>query len=169
MVLPTNLSGTEVRQLQNYHPQQGFAYWLPPPPPQRNNTPPAPEVQIKVRSIAAFLRHEHKLHLLHHRLLPGQPGCWSQAPRKAVLRLGQRQAPPFYDVTPPAPPGLLWWRTKADVPPLPDPVEALGPAFARYGWRYDQSSQSRSYTFTDLDTVSGLHLRAALSTMATPA
>ena len=48
VVLPTNLSGGEVRQLQNYNPQRGFAYWLPPPPPQRNNTPPAPEVQVKV-------------------------------------------------------------------------------------------------------------------------
>lgn len=39
------------------------------------------------------------------------------------------------------------------MPPLPDPEETLGPNFSRYGWRYDQSSQSRSYTFTDLDTV----------------
>ena len=49
VVLPTNLVGNEVAQLEN--PQfeaRGFAYWLSPPPPARADAPPTPTVQIKV-------------------------------------------------------------------------------------------------------------------------
>ncbi|CAL5228475.1 g11617 [Coccomyxa viridis] len=31
--------------------------------------------------------------------------------------------PDFYDSTPPAPPGLIWWQYKAGVPPLPPPTD----------------------------------------------
>ena len=33
------------------------------------------------------------------------------------------QAPDFYAPVPPAPPGLEWWRYRADVPPLPQPEQ----------------------------------------------
>lgn len=63
------------------------------------------------------------------------------------------QPPSFYDSTPPAPPGLIWWNYKADVPPLPEPAATLGPEFARYGWRYDPSWRPKNYVPNNMDTV----------------
>lgn len=50
-----------------------------------------------------------------------------------------------------APAGLIWWEYLPNVPPLPDPEQELGQAYARYGWRYDDKYTSFSYYFTDLD------------------
>lgn len=63
------------------------------------------------------------------------------------------QPPDFYDRSPPAPPGLIWWQYKADVPPLPPPTD-VNPAFVRYGWRYDPSWHPLSYIPNSMDLVS---------------
>jgi len=60
--------------------------------------------------------------------------------------------PPIYNESiPKPPPGLLWWQYLPGVPPLPDPVTALGTAYEGYGWRYDDSYTVTKYYFTDLD------------------
>ena len=63
------------------------------------------------------------------------------------------QPPNFYDRSPPAPPGLIWWQYTADVPPLPPPTD-VNPAFVRYGWRYDPSWHPLSYIPNSMDLVS---------------
>lgn len=63
------------------------------------------------------------------------------------------QAPNFYEPTPPAPPGLLWWRYKDNVPALPQPQAVLGPSYADYGWRYDADYQYTAYKFSNMDMV----------------
>lgn len=46
---------------------------------------------------------------------PGQEPPPSRAPPRPL------KAPTFYEPAPPAPPGLIWWHFKDDVPPLPEP------------------------------------------------
>ncbi|EIE18583.1 DUF221-domain-containing protein [Coccomyxa subellipsoidea C-169] len=57
--------------------------------------------------------------------------------------------PDFYLVTPPAPPGLMWWRLKPDVPPIPD----LGPQFAGYTTLYDPKWRPKNYVPNNMDTL----------------
>lgn len=62
------------------------------------------------------------------------------------------KAPNIYnDSIGPAPPGLKWWERLPDVPPLPTPEEALGPAYANYTWIYDDKYQVVQYDLTALD------------------
>ena len=56
------------------------------------------------------------------------------------------QTPTFYESAPPSPVGLKWWRYSPGVPGLP-------PAPPGYGWQYDSSYTSTSYSFTNLDKV----------------
>ena len=64
------------------------------------------------------------------------------------------QAPDFYDKNiPPAPAGLQWWKYKAGVPPLPDPVTFFNGSkeYENYGWKYDSHYSGNDYVFTNLD------------------
>ncbi|KAK9806417.1 hypothetical protein WJX73_004348 [Symbiochloris irregularis] len=77
------------------------------------------------------------------------------------------KAPDFYEETPPAPPGIVWWRYNPDVPPAvyqETSRQTLGAQFAEYGWRYDSSFQTQSYTFSVLDhaTMSNVAQRSHL-------
>ena len=63
------------------------------------------------------------------------------------------QPPDFYDSTPPAPPGLIWWQYKAGVPPLPPPTD-VNPTWVRYGWKYDPDWHPLSYTPNNMDQAS---------------
>ncbi|CAK0785988.1 hypothetical protein CVIRNUC_009201 [Coccomyxa viridis] len=60
--------------------------------------------------------------------------------------------PNFYDQSPPAPPGLVWWQYKDGVPPLPPPTD-VNPAFTRYGWRYNPDWRPLSYTPNNMDQL----------------
>ena len=67
------------------------------------------------------------------------------------------QAPTFYDKAPPAPPGILWWVYRPEVPAevyTELAEQSLGPQFRNYGWRYNPDFQTQSYTFSQLDHVS---------------
>jgi hypothetical protein len=57
------------------------------------------------------------------------------------------QPPNFYDQSPPAPPGLIWWHFAPGVPPLPDPP------YPNYGWRYDPNWHPTTYVFNNMDRV----------------
>ena len=64
----------------------------------------------------------------------------------------------YLDV-PPAPPGLIWWKYRPGVPPLPQPAAYFGLAnWTDWGWRYDPGYTAPFYKFTDLDKVSALPL-----------
>lgn len=45
------------------------------------------------------------------------------------------------------------WLNSDDVPPLPPVSKVLGAAYNRYVWIYDQSFQTASYVFSNLDLV----------------
>ncbi|CAL8466090.1 g5626 [Coccomyxa elongata] len=57
--------------------------------------------------------------------------------------------PNFYVPTPPAPPGLIWWKYADGVPPIPP----LGPEFAGYGVKYDPSWRPKNYVPNNMDTL----------------
>jgi len=62
------------------------------------------------------------------------------------------QAPDFYEKAPPAPPGLVWYEYRDDVPPLPQPAEYFNSSrWAGWVWRYDENFQISDYTFSNLD------------------
>ena len=61
------------------------------------------------------------------------------------------QAPQFYDSNvPPAPAGIVWWKYKSSVPPLPDPIDFFNGSsqFSRYGWKYDANYVANDYIFS---------------------
>ena len=63
------------------------------------------------------------------------------------------EPPPIYNTSiPPAPPGTTWWQYLPGIPPLPE-ISTLGPQYAGYGWKYDDSYTVTNYYFTDLDTT----------------
>ena len=62
------------------------------------------------------------------------------------------QAPDFYERAPPAPPGLVWYEYRDNVPPLPQPAEYFNSSrWDRWVWRYDENFQISDYTFSNLD------------------
>lgn len=62
------------------------------------------------------------------------------------------QAPDFYEHAPPAPPGLVWYEYRDNVPPLPQPAEYFNSSrWDRWVWRYDENFQISDYTFSNLD------------------
>ena len=68
-----------------------------------------------------------------------------------TLRFLLPQAPQFYDSNvPPAPAGIVWWKYKSGVPPLPDPIDFFNGSsqFSRYGWKYDANYVANDYTFS---------------------
>lgn len=86
--------------------------------------------------------------------------CVSQDPCNVASSPDSRsyvQPPDFYDSTPPAPPGIVWWQYKAGVPPLPAPTE-IDPTWTRYGWRYDPNWRPLSYTPNNMDQASTVAL-----------
>ncbi|KAK9859822.1 hypothetical protein WJX84_005942 [Apatococcus fuscideae] len=76
------------------------------------------------------------------------------------------KAPDFYEPTPPAPPGLLWWHYKPGTPPLPDPAQyfqgtpqASAQNWSQWGWQYDQDFQTTAYSYTSLDKTTWLNIQ----------
>ncbi|KAK9861196.1 hypothetical protein WJX84_002371 [Apatococcus fuscideae] len=76
------------------------------------------------------------------------------------------KAPDFYQDTPPAPPGLVWWHYKSDTPPLPDPAQyfegtplASAQNWSEWGWAYDQDFQTTAYSYTTLDKTTWINIQ----------
>ncbi|KAK9840790.1 hypothetical protein WJX81_004889 [Elliptochloris bilobata] len=65
------------------------------------------------------------------------------------------KSPTFYDTdpSPPAPPGLKWFKYQDGVPTLPPITSVLGPTYRNFTWMYDQNFVIRSYSFSNLDMV----------------
>jgi len=119
-----------------------FTYWVPPPPPPSPPGAPAPpSSQSRPQPVKARAR-----------------TCCSQPPLALAPRTPRKlkrapmQAPDFYEKAPPAPPGLVWYEYRDDVPPLPQPAEYFNSSrWAGWVWRYDENFQISDYTFSNLD------------------
>ncbi len=142
-----------------------YTYWIPPPPPLDPVAPPPPPADnvqgINVRNptglncqfCSSFMcwKESESMHrsavlvLVMHALIL-VPWIVMVCPNALALCL---QPPDFYLATPPAPPGLMWWRLKPDVPPIPD----LGPQFAGYTTLYDPKWRPKNYVPNNMDTV----------------
>jgi hypothetical protein len=151
-----------------------FTYWVPPPPPPSLPGAPAPPssqsrpqpVKARTRTrlpAAAGRRSRPEIEsnqlsffaLLQTTQKINQLVCWIPSLRALLGRRRTRlfwQAPDFYEKAPPAPPGLVWYEYRDDVPPLPQPAEYFNSSrWAGWVWRYDENFQISDYTFSNLD------------------
>ncbi|KAK9843537.1 hypothetical protein WJX81_008012 [Elliptochloris bilobata] len=82
---------------------------------------------------------------------PSPPGT-PQAPSSSQSRPQPVKAPEFYERAPPAPPGLVWYEYRDNVPPLPQPAQYFNSSrWDGWVWRYDENFQISDYTFSNLD------------------
>ena len=64
------------------------------------------------------------------------------------------QTTDFYTDVPPAPPGLVWWHYRDNVPALAQPATYFGLAnWTSWGWRYDPDYTVPFYQYSNLDKV----------------